>query len=76
MDPNGHIYEGEHIPPEDKARLEGYLRGRAEEGAKERALEREAQLERLLAEAGPPHGHRSEGEAHGELLHPFDGPKD
>lgn len=32
MDPDGKIYEGEpgKVPAEDKARLDGYLRGRSE----------------------------------------------
>lgn len=30
LDPNGHIYESDDVPAEDKARLEGYLRGREE----------------------------------------------
>lgn len=30
MDPNGNIYESENVSAEDKARLDGYLRGRAE----------------------------------------------
>lgn len=35
MDPNGRIYEDldEAIPAEDKARLDGYLKGRAESDA-------------------------------------------
>lgn len=45
MDPIGHIYESDDVPVEDKARLEGYLRARAEVDdvkrleAKVRALE-------------------------------------
>jgi hypothetical protein len=30
MDDRGHIYEADDASPEDKARLDGYLRGRAE----------------------------------------------
>jgi hypothetical protein len=30
MDARGRIYHGEDVPPEDEARLDGYLRGRAE----------------------------------------------
>lgn len=30
MDPRGNIYQSENVPPEDKARLEGFLKGRAE----------------------------------------------
>lgn len=51
MDPNGHIYQdkAELIPLEDKARLEGFLRGRAE--ADEDKIEAiEDRLERLLVE--------------------------
>lgn len=35
MDPNGNIYRApeDEIPAEDKARLEGFLRGRAEADA-------------------------------------------
>ena len=37
MDPRGHIYEAPlaDIPAEDKARLDGFLRGRAEADAQE-----------------------------------------
>jgi hypothetical protein len=37
MDPKGHIYEGtdeKPVKPEDAARLDGYLKGRAEADAK------------------------------------------
>jgi hypothetical protein len=30
MDPRGNIYEGDDVPGEDRARLEGYLKARAE----------------------------------------------
>lgn len=30
MDDSGRIYHGDDVPDEDKARLDGYLRGRAE----------------------------------------------
>lgn len=56
MDPHGHIYidEDENIPAEDKARLDGYLRGRADGDADKRiqALREEmaASLERHLPE--------------------------
>jgi hypothetical protein len=56
MDPNGNIYRGnaDEIPPEDVARLDGYLHGRAEANAR-KALEAErkavlAELEAKLAE--------------------------
>lgn len=45
MDPRGHIYSApeDSIPPEDKARLEGYLKGREDadllSGVKAAALE-------------------------------------
>lgn len=56
MDPNGHIYEDlDHlIPAEDKARLHGYLKGRAEADAPHREqAEKELlaeEVERLKAE--------------------------
>jgi hypothetical protein len=43
MDPNGNIYEGENVPAEDKARLDGFLRGRAEGDAEKRAALVDAQ---------------------------------
>jgi len=43
MDPNGHIYEGENVPAEDKARLDGFLRGRAEGDAEKKAALADAQ---------------------------------
>lgn len=33
MDPNGHIYMSDEVPEEDAARLDGFLRGRAESDA-------------------------------------------
>lgn len=50
MDPNGRIYESEKPPPEDVARLDGYLRGRAEEDAAAELERVKAELERLEAE--------------------------
>jgi hypothetical protein len=56
MDPNGHIYEDldDRIPAEDKARLQGYLKGRAEADAPHREqAEKELlaeEVERLKAE--------------------------
>jgi hypothetical protein len=47
MDPRGHIYEGSKekpVKPEDAARLDGYLKGRAEADAKKRDAEMEAKL--------------------------------
>lgn len=46
MDPNGRIYQGDEnmIPAEDKARLEGYLRGRAEAHREELLAEMEARI--------------------------------
>lgn len=50
MDPHGRIYRDDNAPAEDKARLEGYLNAKAEQGEKEIAQERlrdaEAELER------------------------------
>ena len=34
MDPHGNIYRSAEPSPEDKARFDGYLQGRAEEGEK------------------------------------------
>lgn len=54
MDPYGRIYRApeESIPEEDKARLDGYLRGRAEaEDIAERKAAQAAKLERELAAA-------------------------
>lgn len=53
MDPNGHIYRApeDEIPAEDKARLEGYLRARAERDEVERIKQR---LEELEAERSLP----------------------
>jgi hypothetical protein len=53
MDPNGRIYfdEPEKIPAEDKARLKGYLRARAEMDTATRLLEQKEKLERELAAA-------------------------
>ena len=56
MDPKGHIYEGtdeKPVKPEDAARLDGYLRGRAEADKKvldeaTEKLERAALAEQLL----------------------------
>jgi hypothetical protein len=50
MDPNGRIYEGTDIPGEDKARLDGFLRGRAEADAVAAKAERVALLEQRLAD--------------------------
>lgn len=50
MDSAGRVYRSDNPSPEDKARLEGYLNAKAEQGEKEIAQERlrhtEAQLER------------------------------
>jgi hypothetical protein len=53
MDPNGHIYfdEPEKIPAADKARLDGYLRARAEMDTATRLQEQKEKLERELASA-------------------------
>jgi hypothetical protein len=54
MDPNGRIYHApeDQIPAEDKARLDGYLRGRDEaETIAERKAAQAAKLERELARA-------------------------
>lgn len=52
MDTDGRIYEEmeEKIPPEDKARLDGFLRGRAEADQRDRLREKLAEVEQLLAE--------------------------
>jgi hypothetical protein len=49
MNPEGHIYmdDEDKIPSEDKARLDGYLRGRAEEGGS--AADLKAKVERQSA---------------------------
>lgn len=50
MDANGHIYMSADVPAEDKARLDGYLRGRAE-ADKNAVLERlEQRIRELEAE--------------------------
>jgi hypothetical protein len=54
MDPKGHIYEGTDenpVKPEDAARLDGYLKGRAE-ADKKTQMEK---LEQRLKEAGRPY---------------------
>jgi hypothetical protein len=53
VDPDGRIYESENVPPEDRARLDGYLRARAEQDALAAAEERLAELE-AQARAGSP----------------------
>jgi hypothetical protein len=52
MDPNFRIYmdDEEKIPAEDKARLDGYLKGREEAEDKERMDEIKVEYERLRAE--------------------------
>jgi hypothetical protein len=53
MDANGHIYSAENVPSEDAARLEGYLRGRAEADEVDRLrAEIEAAREEALRNAG------------------------
>jgi hypothetical protein len=54
MDPQGRIYSDrpDKIPEEDKARLDGFLRGRAEAAEEERIKEKVEQLERQLQEEG------------------------
>lgn len=47
MDARGNIYAGENVLVEDAARLDGYLRGRAEAAL----LEAEKEKARLVAEA-------------------------
>jgi hypothetical protein len=60
MDPYGRIYmdDDEKIPPEDKARLDGYLRGRAEADKRlvdeEKMAELRGELEALEARKGKP----------------------
>lgn len=53
MDPNGNIYEApeDEIPAEDKARLDGYLKARAEADARAQLEALAAKLNRLEAEA-------------------------
>lgn len=55
MNPDGHIYmdHPDNIPAEDKARLDGFLRGRAEaDKLKEQLIAaKEAQLRELTEEA-------------------------
>lgn len=53
MDPMGNIYESDDVPAEDKARLEGYLKARAEADADKHAdllAEMEAKVRALEAE--------------------------
>lgn len=60
MDPNGHIYieDEAKIPPEDKSRLDGYLRGRAEADKRlvdeEKMAELRGELEEFRARKGNP----------------------
>lgn len=51
MDPNGHIYMDyeDKIPAEDKARLDGFLRGRAESDMKLDMLELKKKMEEHIA---------------------------
>lgn len=53
MDPNGHIYRApeDEIPAEDKARLEGYLMGRADEDEKRELARMREQFAALKEEA-------------------------
>ena len=50
MDPNGHIYESEDVSAEDRARLEGYLKGRAEADMKDKLAEMQARVRELEAQ--------------------------
>ena len=50
MDPNGHIYEGTKdnpVKPEDAARLDGYLKARAEADLKTTIEEKAARLREM-----------------------------
>ena len=58
MDPNGWIYEGTEekpVKPDDAARLDGYLKGRAEGDALARLIaEKKAEMEKAYREDGCP----------------------
>jgi hypothetical protein len=49
MDPHGYIYEAEDVPPEDAARLDGYLKAKVEESEKRK---NEEKLKKLLEDIG------------------------
>ena len=56
IDPNGYFYEAEDVPPEDAARLDGYLKAKVEESEKKKA---EAKFKELIESIG-----------HGDKLRP------
>jgi hypothetical protein len=51
MNRDGQIYEATDVPAEDRARLEGYLRGRAEADAEKMREAELAEMQRRLADA-------------------------
>lgn len=55
MDPNGHIYiaDEDEIPEADKARLDGYLRGKAEASELERARAAFEEAVKKMQETNP-----------------------